>query len=58
MISMTDLIIICVKTLMIYSECSLENKFTKLIRMNILIILFLTINHVNLCHSCVYGPLT
>ena len=34
MMSMSDPIAICVETLKIDSECSLEKEFTKLIRMN------------------------
>ena len=40
------------------SECSLEKEFTELICTNPWMILYLTINHINSCHSCVYDPLT
>ena len=58
MMSMTDPIAIGVETLRIDSECSLEKEFTELIRMNPWIVLYLTINQVDLCHGCVCGPLT
>ena len=58
MMSITDLIAIGVKTLMIDSGCSLEKEFTELICMNPLMILYLTINQFDSCHGCVYGSLT
>ena len=56
--SMVDPIAIGVETLRIDSECSLEKEFTELIRMNPLMVSYLTVNQVNSCHSCVCGPLT
>ena len=56
--SMADPIAIGVETLRIDSGCSLEKEFTELIRMNPLMILYLTVNQVDSCHSCVCGPLT
>ena len=38
--------------------CSLEKEFTELIRMNPLMVLYLTVNQVNSCHGWVCGPLT
>ena len=58
MISMDDPIAIGVKTLRIYNECYLEKEFTKLIHMNLLMILYLTVNHVDSYRGCVRGPLT
>ena len=58
MLSMTDPIAIGVETLRINSGCSLEKEFTELIRMNPLMVLYLTVNQVDSCHSCVCGPLT
>ena len=55
---MVDLVAIDVETLMIYSVCSLEKKFTELIRMNPRMVLYLTVNRVDSCHGCVCGPLT
>ena len=57
MMSMTDPIAIDVETLMIDSGCSLEKEFTELIRMNPSMVLYLTVNKVDSCHGCVYGPL-
>ena len=47
MMSMTDLIAISVETLRIDSGCSLEKEFTELIRMNPLMVLYLTVNQVD-----------
>ena len=58
MMSMADPIAIGVESLRIDSRCSLEKEFTKLIRMNPLMVLYLTINQVDSCHGCVCGPLT
>ena len=58
MMSMVDLIAIAMETLRIDRGCSLEKEFTKLIRMNPLIVLYLTVNQVDSCHGCVCGPLT
>ena len=57
MMSMIDPIAIGVETLRIDSRCSLEKEFTELIRLNPLIVLYLTINQVDSCHGCVCGPL-
>ena len=57
MMSMVDLIVISVETLRIDSGCSLKKAFTKLIHMNPCMVLYLTVNWVNSCHGCVYGPL-
>ena len=56
--SMADPIAIDVETLMIDSGCPLEKEFTKLIRMNHSMVLYLTVNQVDSCHGCVCGPLT
>ena len=58
MMSMTDPIANGVETLRIDSGCSLEKQFTELIHMNPLMIIYLTVNEVDLCHDCVCGPLT
>ena len=47
-----------VKTLKIDSECSFEKEFTELIHMNPSMVLYLTVNQVDLCHGYVCGPLT
>ena len=58
MMSMADPIAIGVETLRIDSGCSLEKEFTELIRMNPLMVIYLTVNQVDSCHGCVCGPLT
>ena len=58
MMSMTDLEAIGVETRKIDSGCSLEKEFTKLIRRNPRIVLYLTVNQVYSCHGCVGGRLT
>ena len=58
MMSMVDPIAIGVETLRIDSGCYLEKEFTELICMNPLMVLYLTVNHVDSCHDCVCGPLT
>ena len=56
--SMVDPIATSVVILRMDSECSLEKDFIELIYMNPRIILYLTVNQVDSCHNCVYGPLT
>ena len=58
MMSMADPKAIGVKTLRLDSGCSLEKEFTELIRMNPLMVLYLTVNQVDSCHDCVCSPLT
>ena len=58
MMSMADPIAIGVETLRIDSGCSLDKEFTESIRMNPLIVLYLTVNQIDSCHGCVCGPLT
>ena len=58
MISMTNLVANIVETLRIYNGYSLEKEFNKLICMNPLMVLYLIINQVNVCHSRVCGYLT
>ena len=58
MMSMVDPITIGVETLRMNSGCSLEKEFTELIRMNPLMILYLIVNHVDLCHGFVCDPFT
>ena len=58
MMSMADLVAIGVETPMIDSGCSLEEEFTKLIRMNPRMVLCQIVNQVDSCHDCVCGPLT
>ena len=55
---MADPIAIGVETLRTDSGYSLEKEFTKLIRMNPWMVLYLTVNQVDSCHGCVCGPLT
>ena len=56
--SMVDRVTIDMETLMIDSECSLKKEFIELIHMNPWMILYLTINHVDSYHSCIWGPST
>ena len=58
MMIMPDPIAIGMETLRIDSGCSLEKEFTKLIRMNPLMLLYLIVNEVDSCHGCICGPLT
>ena len=58
MMSMIYLVAIGVETRRIDSACSLEKEFTKLIRINPLMILYLIFNQVDSCHSCLCGHLT
>ena len=58
MMSMSDPIAIGVETLKVDSECSLEKEFTRYIRMNPSIVLYLNVNQFDSCHVCVCGPLT
>ena len=58
MMSMVDHVTIGVETLRIDNGYSFKKEFTKLIYMNILIVLYLIVNQVDSCHSCVCGPLT
>ena len=58
MISMADSVAIGVKTLRIDSGCFLEKEFTKLIRMNPWIIVYLNVNQVDSYHGCVCYLLT
>ena len=58
MMSMADPVAIGVEAIKIDSGCSLEKEYTELIHMNPLMVLYLTVNHVDSCHGCVYGPLT
>ena len=56
--SMVDRVTIGVETLRIDNGCSLEKEFTKLIYMNPLMVIYLTINQVDSWHGYVCGPLT
>ena len=58
MMIMVDHVAIGVETQRIDSGCSLEKEFTKLIRINILMVLCQIFNQVYSCHGCVRGPLT
>ena len=58
MMSMDDLVTIDVEIIRIDIGCSLEKEFIKFIRMNLLMVLYLTINQVYSCHCCVCSPLT
>ena len=57
-ISMANHVAINVETLRIDGVSSLEKEFTKLIHMNLLMVLYLTVNQVSLCHGCVCSHLT
>ena len=56
--SMADLVAIDVETLRINSRCYLKKIFIKLICMNLLMVLYFTLNQVDSCHSYIYVPLT
>ena len=56
--SMVDLVVINVKTRKIDNGRSLDKDFIELIHMNPSLVLYLTINKVDLCHNCVCDPLT
>ena len=58
MMSMGDPMTISVETIRIDSGCFLEKEFIELIHMNPFKVLYLIVNHVDSCHSFVYGPLT
>ena len=58
MMSMADLVAISIETQRIDSGCSLEKQFIELIHKNHRMVLYLTINHVDLCHGYVCGLLT
>ena len=58
MMSMIDSVIIGVETLRVNSGCSLKKLFIKLIYMNLLMILYLTVSQIDSCHDCVSSPLT
>ena len=58
MMIMANLIAIDVETQKIDSGCSLEKEFIELIRMNPLMVLYLTVNQIDSCYGCVCGPLT
>ena len=58
MMSMADPIAIGVETLRIDSGYSFEKEFAELIRMNLWMVLYLTVNQVDPYHGCVCGPLT
>ena len=56
--SLANLVAISVEISIIYSCFSLEKELTKIICMNPWMILYLTINHVDSRHNCVYDLLT
>ena len=58
MMSMTNPIAIGAEAQMIDGGWSLDKELTKLIDMNPLMILYLTINLFNSCHDFVHDPLT
>ena len=58
MIIMVDHVAISVEALRIDSGCSLDKEFTELICMNPRMLLYPIVNHFDLGHDCVYGPLT
>ena len=51
MMSMADLVAISLETLRIESDCFLEKEFTKLIFMNLCMVLFQNIKQVDSCHN-------
>ena len=55
---MFNYVAIGVETLRIDSGCSLEKEFTKLIGVNLSMVLYLTFNQVDSCHGCVCGHFT
>ena len=57
-ISIADLVAIDVELPRIDSGYSLEKDFTKLICINLLIVLCQIVNQVGSCHSYICGPLT
>ena len=57
MTSKANLVAVDVETLTVDSGCSLKKEFTELIYMNPRMVLCQTINQVDSCHGCVYGPL-
>ena len=58
MMSMANLVSIRMETLRIDSGYSLEKEFMRLIYISLLMILYLTVNQVDSCHSYVCGCLT
>ena len=58
MMSMLDLLAIGEKILKINIECFVKKEFSELIRMNPWMILYLSVNQVDLCHNYVCDPLT
>ena len=56
--SIVDLVAIHVKTQQIYSGCSLEKVFIKLIQKNPIMVIYVVGNQVDSCHGCVCGSLT
>ena len=56
--SIADPIAIGVKIPKTYNMCSLEKEIIELIHMNLLIILYPTVNYIDSSHSCICGPLT
>ena len=58
MLRMANPIAIDVETLWIDSGCSLEKEFAKLIHMNPIMVLYLIVNEVILCHGYIHGLLT
>ena len=54
MMIMVDLVMIYVETPMIDSGCSLKKEFTKLIRMNPLIVLYQDVKKVDFCTTIIY----
>ena len=58
MMSMYDLVAIGLETLNIDSGYFVDEEFTKLIRMNPWMIVYLTINQVDSCHYYICSPLT
>ena len=57
MMSMVDHVVIGVETLRIDSRLYLEKEFTKFIRMNLGMVLYVIFNQVDSFHGCVCAPL-
>ena len=58
MMSLNNLVPICVETIRIDSGFSLQKEFTKLICKNPKMISYLIVNHIVLFHGCICDPLT
>ena len=55
---MDGLVALDVDTLKVNNGCPLEKQFTKLIHRKPLMVLYLTVNHIDSCHDCICASLT